>query len=334
MRILFLLSLLFVSARAISAAEPASPEAAKLAAKEAELKRLQAEVAELRTKLNVGEPQIDVWVRTFRLRRSALRRSGVDVDRGVLASHFDKPAADGVRHLDAAGFKADDPFLDRLKAWMDDPAKLAEPMVDTRLRTRSKQPVFMNSGGEIPILVPKAMGSTEVEFRRFGTQLDAAPELLDDGRVRLQVRPRSSEIDKSRSVTIAGNRVPALRVAEVDLTVDLTPGEILAVAGLIQTRELKVGYEEIELLTLVSVEIVPASGARHLMSTPADRSFGRAAVGDSANGSEAIVRTSAEAPVDGTTNGASTRSMTKQPSKQAPAPANRRPGLLPRRGRL
>jgi hypothetical protein len=334
--LLFLLLSFFAVTDFAWADEPLQPESRALAAKEAELARLQTEIAELRAKLNIGDPMIAVHVRTFRLRRSALRRAGVDVDRGLLASQVGKPPADErLRHLDAAMLPPNDAFYDRLESWRTDPAKLAEPLVDTRLVTRSKVPVYMNSGGEIPIVVPQAFGKMTVEYRRYGSQLDATPELLDDGRVRLAVRPRSSELDPSHSVTIDGTKLPGLRVAELDLTVELKPKEVLAVAGLIQHREAKGGaYEETELLTLVSVELVAPGEAVDLMSTSAEKPFGRAAVGGTYRFPEPILRTSAEGPAGEKSAEASGPASPKPAS--APEGASRassRPPFLPRRGR-
>ncbi len=94
---------------------------------------------------------------------------------------------------------------------------LAEP----DLVTVSGRPSFFNVGGEFPILVPGGLGTVSVEY---------------NGNIRLEVRPRISEVDNTRSITINNTTVPGLRVREVDTAVELRAGQTLAIAGLVQTR--------------------------------------------------------------------------------------------------
>ena len=51
-------------------------------------------------------------------------------------------------------------------------------------------------------MVPQSLGTTSIEFKQFGTQVDFLPIVLGNGNIRLEVRPRISEIDDSRSVII------------------------------------------------------------------------------------------------------------------------------------
>ncbi|MFZ5828498.1 MAG: type II and III secretion system protein family protein, partial [Planctomycetota bacterium] len=163
--------------------------------------------------------------------------------------------------------------LDALR--QDDLAKvLAEPT----LVTVSGRPAQFNSGGEFPVPVPQSLGTISIEFKKYGTQLDFVPIVLGNGLIRLEVRPRVSELDKSRSLTIAGTTVPGLRMREVETGVELRAGQTLAIAGLVyyrsegQTRGLplisdvpylgipfrKVSEEanELELLIMVTPELV------------------------------------------------------------------------------
>ncbi len=109
---------------------------------------------------------------------------------------------------------------------------LAEPT----LVTVSGRPAFFNSGGEFPIIIPQSLGTSSIEFKKFGTQIDFVPIVLGNGNIRLEVRPRVSEIDPTRSVTINSTTVPGLRVREVDTGVEMKPGQTFALAGLVQTR--------------------------------------------------------------------------------------------------
>ncbi|MBN8627192.1 MAG: pilus assembly protein N-terminal domain-containing protein, partial [Planctomycetes bacterium] len=113
---------------------------------------------------------------------------------------------------------------------------LAKILADPNLVTESGRPAFMNAGGEFPVLVPQSLGTISIEYRRFGTQIDFVPIVLGGNSIRLEVRPRISEIDDTRSVTINGQQVPGLRVREADTAVTLRAGQTLAIAGLVQTR--------------------------------------------------------------------------------------------------
>jgi pilus assembly protein CpaC len=173
---------------------------------------------------------------------------------------------------------------------------LAEPT----LVTVSGRPAYFQSGGEIPILIPQGLGNVSVQFRPFGTQVDFVPIVLGEGKLRLEVRPRVSEIDRSLSVVLSGSEIPGFRTRQVDTGVEMRVGQTLALAGLIQSRieSSKTGlpwisdlpyvgfpfrrvieqYNEIELLILVRPELaeplnpeeVPPCGPGQDTMTPGD----------------------------------------------------------------
>lgn len=91
-------------------------------------------------------------------------------------------------------------------------------------------------GGSFPILVPQSLGTVSIQYRDYGTELDFVPFVLGNGHIRLEVRPRVSEIDTARSVTINDTEVPGLLVREVDTGVEMQAGQTFALAGLVQDR--------------------------------------------------------------------------------------------------
>ncbi len=153
---------------------------------------------------------------------------------------------------------------------------LAEP----NLVTVSGRPAFFNAGGEFPILVPQSLGTVSIEYKKFGTQVDFVPIVLANSAIRLEVRPRVSEVDNTNSVTINGTTVPGLNVREVDTGVEMRAGQVLAIAGIVseRTENESVGVpwlkdipyvgvpfgrkrdrkNEVELLILVKPELVDA----------------------------------------------------------------------------
>lgn len=113
---------------------------------------------------------------------------------------------------------------------------IAKILADPTITAVSGRPAHFNVGGELPIIIPSGLGQTTIEYKSFGTQVDFVPIVLGNGNIRLEVRPRVSEIDDTRSVNVQNFTVPALKVREVDTGVELKAGQTLALAGLVQTR--------------------------------------------------------------------------------------------------
>lgn len=131
-------------------------------------------------------------------------------------------------------FDGNDAFFGVLEALRQD--NLMKVLAEPTLVTVSGRPAFFQVGGEFPIIVPQSLGTVSIEYKRYGTQVDFVPIVLGNGRIRLEVRPRVSEIDVSRSVVINSTTVPGLRVREVDTGVEMQAGQTLAIAGLVETR--------------------------------------------------------------------------------------------------
>lgn len=122
-------------------------------------------------------------------------------------------------------------FLDALQQ-----NRCAKILAEPNLVAVSGRPAQFNVGGEFPILVPQSLGTTSIEFKKYGTQVDFLPIVLGNGNIRLEVRPRISEPDSALSVQLEGVDVPALAVREVDTAVEMKAGQTFALAGLVQER--------------------------------------------------------------------------------------------------
>ena len=156
--------------------------------------------------------------------------------------------------------------------------KLLKILAEPTLVTISGRPASFLVGGEIPITVPQSLGTSTIEYKRYGTQLDFVPIVLGNGKVRLEVRPKISDLDWANSIVINGTTVPGLKSREVETGVEMNAGQTLAIAGLVQTRveserrglpwvsdvpylgvafrRMKDENNEIELLILVTPELV------------------------------------------------------------------------------
>ena len=166
-------------------------------------------------------------------------------------------------------------FLDALQQ-----NRIAKILAEPNLVAISGRPAQFNVGGEFPILIPQSLGTASIEFKPYGTQVDFLPIVLGNGNIRLEVRPRISEIDPARSVTLNGNNIPALTVRQVDTAVEMKAGQTFALAGLVQERveslnrglpylsdipvfgvpfrKVEETINEIELLIMVTPELVDA----------------------------------------------------------------------------
>lgn len=194
-----------------------------------------------------GVQQVLLKVRVMEVSRTKLRRMGFDfakltgsnsVISGIsgLMTHTVNGAVSstGTETFSFAVVDGTSAFLGVLDALRQD--NLAKIMAEPALMTVSGRPASFNVGGEIPVLVPQSLGTTSIEYKKYGTQLDFIPIVQGNGLIRLEIRPRISEIDPSRSVVLAGINVPALRSRDAETGVELRAGQTLAIAGLVQYR--------------------------------------------------------------------------------------------------
>lgn len=244
-----------------------------------------------------GVHQVLLHVKVMEVSRTKLRRLGFDwakitggnVVASTISGLITAATAGGVTTTSDATFSfgvvdGSSSFFGVLEALRQD--NLAKVLAEPTLVTVSGRPAFFNVGGEIPVLVPQSLGSVSIEYKKYGTQLDFVPIVLGNGHIRLEVRPRVSEIDPSRTVTIGSVSVPGLRTREVETGVEMKAGQTLAIAGLVQLRSESenrglpwvsdlpyVGAafrrvdnrtNEIELLILVTPELVEAVDADQL----------------------------------------------------------------------
>lgn len=157
---------------------------------------------------------------------------------------------------------------------------IAKILAEPNLVSVSGRPAQFLEGGEIPIIVPQGLGTSSIEFKPFGTQVDFLPIVLGNGNIHLDVRPRVSSLDDSIGVELVDQRIPGFRVRQADTAVEMRAGQTFALAGLIERRTEAVnkglpflsdipvlgvpfrGVEEvvneIELLILVTPEFVDA----------------------------------------------------------------------------
>ena len=92
------------------------------------------------------------------------------------------------------------------------------------------------AGGEFPIPISQGLGTTAIEYRKFGVSLAYTPTVLANGRISIRVRPEVSELSSQGSVVINGFQIPALTIRRAETTVELGSGQSFMIAGLMSNN--------------------------------------------------------------------------------------------------
>lgn len=210
------------------------------------------------------------------------------------ASLADPTISFGIVGSDAAF----DGFVEALKQ-----ESLLKILAEPEVVIMNGRPATLLAGGEFPIIVPAGLGTATIEWREFGTRLEAVPIILDNDTVRLELQPEVSDRDFSNAVSLDGTVVPGLTTRRTNTQVEMRFGQTLMIAGLISTRETSVldkvpffgelpyigaafrrtrnDKTETELVILVTPELVaplerhqvPSGGPGLSSETPTDREF-------------------------------------------------------------
>jgi pilus assembly protein CpaC len=92
------------------------------------------------------------------------------------------------------------------------------------------------AGGEFPIPMSQGLGTTSVEYKKYGVSLAYTPTVLANGRISLRVRPEVSELSSQGAVTLGNFEIPALTVRRAETTIELGSGQSFMIAGLMSNN--------------------------------------------------------------------------------------------------
>ena len=109
---------------------------------------------------------------------------------------------------------------------------LSTTLSEPNLTALSGETADFLAGGEYPIPVSQGLGSTSIEYKKFGVSLAYTPTVLANGRISLRVRPEVSELSSQGAVTLNGFVVPSLTIRRAETTVELGSGQSFMIAGL------------------------------------------------------------------------------------------------------
>jgi pilus assembly protein CpaC len=112
---------------------------------------------------------------------------------------------------------------------------LTKVLAEPTLVARSGDTASFLVGGEVPIPIAQggAFGSITVEYKPFGVGLSFTPTILGPDRIHLLVSPEVSQPDFTFGTEVDGTIVPAFISRRASTSVELAPGQSLAIAGLL-----------------------------------------------------------------------------------------------------
>ena len=189
--------------------------------------------------------QVLLQVRFAEVRRTAGSNLGVDLvgnnvaelDRvfGEGSTARIETLSQGLMRLFLVGQNADLEATIRALKSKGEYRSLAEPNLVTM---EGREASFL-AGGEFPYPTVQQAGGTgntsqvSVVFKEFGIRLKFTPTVTNGGTIVLEVSPEVSSLDFANGLSFAGYQIPSLLTRKAESTVELRPGQNLAIAGLL-----------------------------------------------------------------------------------------------------
>jgi Flp pilus assembly secretin CpaC len=123
---------------------------------------------------------------------------------------------------------------------------------DNRTRVLAQPNLVVNEGeeanmlvgGEIPIPVPQAGGTTGVtaitiEYKPFGVTLKMKPTITPEGMIQAKIMTEVSTVDYSVAISFGAGVIPGLKTRRAETLVTVAPGSTLVIGGLYREDEMK-----------------------------------------------------------------------------------------------
>jgi pilus assembly protein CpaC len=105
-------------------------------------------------------------------------------------------------------------------------------LASPELTAKSGGKASLQVGGEVPIPMAGAFGSTSVEFKPYGILMNIEPVIDADGVITAKISTTLSQIDPS--VTVSG--IPGFLTRATGTEVSIKEGEMVALAGLVNSE--------------------------------------------------------------------------------------------------
>lgn len=110
---------------------------------------------------------------------------------------------------------------------------LATTLAEPNLTALSGETAQFLAGGEFPIPLSQGLGTTAIEYKKYGVSLSYTPTVLANGRISLRVAPEVSELTSDGAIVLSGMSIPALKVRRAETTIELGSGQSFMIAGLL-----------------------------------------------------------------------------------------------------
>ena len=112
---------------------------------------------------------------------------------------------------------------------------LVSTLAQPNLTALSGETAEFLAGGEFPIPLAQGLGSTSVEYKKYGVSLAYTPTVLANGRISLRVRPEVSELSSEGAIVLNNLTIPALTVRRAETTIELGSGQSFMIGGLLKS---------------------------------------------------------------------------------------------------
>jgi len=194
--------------------------------------------------------QILLHVRFAEVLRSALSRLNADLtatnpqDLGGAVDHPStfqlETLAEGIVHMFLLGDNGSqfDALIRTLKT-EGSYRSLSEPNL---IALEGQEATFL-AGGEFPFPVVQqgtggATGFVTIQWKEFGVRLNFTPTVTNIGTIKLTVSPEVSSLDFANGLTFGGYQIPAILTRRASTSIELRPGQHIAIAGLLDNNTL------------------------------------------------------------------------------------------------
>jgi Flp pilus assembly secretin CpaC len=196
----------------------------------AHIDSLQAEIKRLH-EITGNAPQVLVHLKVYEVSMTKLRRLGYNLAKlqGKPVTSPDGAALGFSMTNDRDGDMAQ--FLDSLRK-----NNMAKVLAEPTLTTTSGYSTTFASGGKILLPQPKKDGTTSLEWRQYGTQVQLTPHLISDHTVRLSLQLELSRLDPAHSVQLGKESYPGLDTTCATTTAECDNGQTVVLGGLSQIR--------------------------------------------------------------------------------------------------
>ncbi len=127
-----------------------------------------------------------------------------------------------------------DAFIQALKT-KGDFRSLAEP----NLMTLPGREAYFLAGGRFPFPTIQGGGTSNavtIQFEEFGVKLRFTPNITRSKAIRIKLEPEVSSLDFANGLVISGFEIPTILTRKATTEVELSEGQYLAIAGLLDNR--------------------------------------------------------------------------------------------------